>query len=125
MRKSLSALLIAAALSAGVVVTPASAAPRESGFECNPLDSGLLCLLVEARDVGVAYDKNSGNPIWVRFGYDHAGVSHASPEEVEIYPDETKSSVWLEQNLQCGQDIVGWMEVRGQRRFQTPAVRIC
>ncbi|OKI23214.1 hypothetical protein [Saccharothrix sp. CB00851] len=118
-------MLIAAALSVGVVVTPASAAPLESGYGCNSLDSGMLCLAVEARNVGVVYAKGSGNPVWVRFGYDHAGGSHASPEEVEIYPDETKGTAWLEQNLQCGQDIVGWMDVRGQRRFQTPPVRIC
>ncbi|MFJ6674861.1 hypothetical protein ACIQMJ_27490 [Actinosynnema sp. NPDC091369] len=89
------------------------------------MDSGLLCLGVEGRDVGVAYAKTSGASIWVRFGYDHAGVSHPAATEVEIYPDEAKGENWSNQTLHCGQDIVGWMDVRGQRRFQTPGIQIC
>ncbi|WP_239645983.1 hypothetical protein [Nocardiopsis valliformis] len=70
--------------------------------------------------VRVSYVKRSGNPVTFRLGWSSGGTERTGGLHSNVSSGQTVSSTWNQTSVPG--NILGFMTVDGQGRFQTPSV---
>ncbi|GHC78569.1 hypothetical protein GCM10007079_15970 [Nocardiopsis terrae] len=105
----------------GRIFETGSKTERMAGETSTKLSNGLLSVRANnCNYVRVSYAKHSGTPIDLQFGWFSGNAGEISGTKRNISAEDTVSETWSQ--VRIPGKVVGYMEVEGQGRYQTPPV---
>ncbi|MEU4783205.1 hypothetical protein AB0F97_01250 [Nocardiopsis alba] len=105
----------------GRIVETGSDLDRMAGDTSTRLSNGTLSLRSNnCNYVRVSYVKRSGVSVNLKLGWFSGDAGRVSGTKRGVAAGETVSQTWEQVRVPGG--VVGYMEVEGQGRFQTPSV---